>query len=152
MRSTLGLEAPEAEALASASKPVTSPGCPQPMRCSRGGAPLALSAVSCLTRSIGLSLPEPKEAMAVPVGPRHRLGDLGQAAEGLAIPGEALLEDHDPLEPTLPFTDKQRARLQSDALSRLRGAPVKGNAAAFVLLGAKDPSDRFVEIAEDVRL
>ena len=30
-----------------------------------------------LTRSIDFSLPKPEEAMAVPVGPRHRLGDLG---------------------------------------------------------------------------
>ena len=32
------------------------------------------------------------------------LGDLGQAAEGLAIPGEAFLEDHDPLELAIPFS------------------------------------------------
>jgi hypothetical protein len=27
--------------------------------------------------------------MAVPDGPGHRFGNLGQAAEGLAVPGEA---------------------------------------------------------------
>jgi len=30
-----------------------------------------------VTRSVDFSLPKPEEAMAVPVGPRHRLGDLG---------------------------------------------------------------------------
>ena len=65
-----------------------------------------------MTRGVDFSLPKPEKAMAVPVGPRHRLGDLGQAAESLAIRGEALLQDHDPLEPALPFTNEQRARLQ----------------------------------------
>jgi hypothetical protein len=35
-----------------------------------------------------LSLTKAKKAMAVPVGPGHRSGDLGQAAEGLAVPSE----------------------------------------------------------------
>ena len=35
--------------------------------------------------------------MAVPVRFSHRPGDLGQAFEGPAIPGEAFIEDHDPL-------------------------------------------------------
>src|SRR5271165_495800 len=74
----------------------------------------------------------------------RRLGDLGQAAESLAIPGEALLQDHDPLEPALPFTNEQRAGLQCDALPSLWGATVEGDAGAIVLLGAKVPPDRFV--------
>jgi hypothetical protein len=41
------------------------------------GARLALSAVPSVTRSVDYSLPKPEEAMTVPVGPRHRLGDLG---------------------------------------------------------------------------
>ena len=45
--------------------------------------------------------------MTVPVGPGHRFGDLRQAAEGLAVPSEALLQHHDPLEPALPFTHEQ---------------------------------------------
>src|SRR5271157_3559659 len=94
----------------------------------------------------------PEEAMAVPVGPRHRLGDLGQAAESLAVPDEPLLQDHDPLKPALPFTNEQRAGLQCDALPSLWGAPVEGDADAIVLIGAKVPPDRFVEIAESVRL
>src|SRR5208337_639564 len=120
--------------------------------CCHADARLAPSAVPSVARSVDFSLPKPEEAMAVPVGPRHRLGDLGQAAESLAIPGEALLQDHDPLEPALPFTDEQRAGLQCDALPSLWGAPVEGDAGAVVLLGAKVPPDRFVEIAESVGL
>src|SRR5208282_1422715 len=65
----------------------------------------ALSALPGFSRRDSLSLPKPEEAMAVPVGPRHRPGDLGQAAEGPAIPGEALLEDHDPLKLALPLSN-----------------------------------------------
>ena len=35
--------------------------------------------------------------MAVTVRSSHRPGDLGQAFEGLAVQGEAFIEDHDPL-------------------------------------------------------
>src|SRR5271166_1515284 len=122
------------------------------MRCSRAGARLALSAVASVTRSVDFSLPKPEEAMAVPVGPRHRLGDLGKAAKSLAIPGEASLQDRDPLEPALPFTNEQRAGLQCDALPSLWGAPVEADAGAIVLLEAKVPPDRLVETAENVRL
>ena len=90
--------------------------------------------------------------MAVPGGPGHRFGDLGQAAEGLAIPSEALFQDHDPLELALPFTHEQRADLQTDPFSRLRRAPVERSADAILFPRAKDPSDRFVETAEGVRL
>ena len=69
--------------------------------------------------------------MAVPVRSGHRLGDLGQAAEGLAIPGEAFLEDHDPLELAIPLSHQQRAGLQADAVSGLRRAPVEGNGDAL---------------------
>ena len=82
----------------------------------------------------------------------HRLGDLGQAAEGLAIPREALLEDHDPLELAIPFSHQQRADLQADAVSRLRRAPVEGHRGAAVLVGAKRPLNRLVETAERVGL
>src|SRR5271156_2201667 len=99
-----------------------------------------------------LSLAKPEEAMAVPVGPGHRFGDLGQAAEGLAIPSEALFQDHDPLEPAVPFTHEQRAGPQTQALSRLRPAAVERSDDAILFPRAKDPSDRFVEIAEGVRL
>ena len=90
--------------------------------------------------------------MAVPGGPGHRLGDLRQAAEGPAIPGEAFLQDHNPLEPALPFTHEQRAGLQTPALARLRRAAIERSADAVLFPRAKDPSDRFVEIAKSVRL
>ena len=90
--------------------------------------------------------------MLVPSGPGHRLGDLGQAAEGLAIPGEAFLEDHDPLEPSIPLSHQQRASLQANAVSRLRRAAVEGSGNIIVLSGAKDPPDRFVETAERIGL
>jgi hypothetical protein len=90
--------------------------------------------------------------MAVPGGSSYRLGDLGQAAEGLAIPSEALFQDHDPLEPALPFTHEQRAGLQTQALARLRRAAVERSADAILFPEPKDPSDRFVETTERVRL
>jgi hypothetical protein len=90
--------------------------------------------------------------MAVPAGPGHRLGDLGQAAERLAIPGEALFQDHDPLELAVPFSHQQSADLQADAVARLRRAAVERSADAIVFSKAKDPSDRLVETAECVRL
>jgi hypothetical protein len=90
--------------------------------------------------------------MAVPVGPGYRLRDLGQAAEGLAIPSEALFQDHDPLELAFPFSHQQSADLQVDAVARLRRAAVERSADAILLPRAKNPSDRFVEIAERVGL
>src|SRR5260370_4156172 len=86
--------------------------------------------------------------MTVPIRSGHRLGDLGQAAEGLAIPGEAFLEDHDPLELAIPFSRQQRAGRQADAVSSLRCAPVEGHGGASVLVGAKRPLNRLVETAE----
>jgi putative transposase len=90
--------------------------------------------------------------MAVPVGPSHCLGDLGQAAEGLAIPGEAFLQDHDSLELPFPFAHEQRAGLQTQALGRLGRAAVERSANAILFPRAKDPSDPFVEIAQSVGL
>jgi len=99
-----------------------------------------------------LSLPEPEEAMAIPIGPSHRFGDLGQAAEGLTVPSEALFQDHDPLEPAVPFTHEQRAGLQTHAIARPRRAAVERSADAILFSRAKDPSDRFVEITERIGL
>ena len=90
--------------------------------------------------------------MAVPVGPGHCFGDLGQAAESLTVPSEALFQDHDPLELAVPFSQEQRAGLQTQALARLRQTAVKRSARATFFRGAKDPSDRFVDIAERVGL
>ena len=90
--------------------------------------------------------------MTVPVRSGHRLGDLGQAAEGLAVPGEAFLEDHDPLELAVPLSHQQRAGLQADAVSGLRRPPVEGNGGILILVGAKHPLNRLVETAEGVGL
>ena len=114
-----------------------------------------ISARSAIRAHIGcgsLSLTKPEEAMAVPGGPGHRLGDLGQAAEGLAVPSEALLQHHDPLEPALPFTHEQSAGLQTHALPRLRRAAGERSADAILFPRPEDPSDRFVEVAELVGL
>ena len=43
----------------------------------------------------------------------HRPGDLRQAAIGLAIPGEALIEDHHTLEPAIPLTGEQSPAFSS---------------------------------------
>ena len=106
----------------------------------------------CPDLSDRLSPPKPEEAMAVPVRSCHRLGDLGQAAEGLAIPDETLLQEHDPLEPPLPFSHEQRAGLQTHALSRLRRPPLERSGGVVVLLRAKNPLDRLVDPAKSVRL
>src|SRR5208282_473945 len=121
-------------------------------RCCRCHASLLLSVHPFLADRSRLSLAKPEEAMAVPVRSRHRLSDLGQAAEGMAVPDETLLQDHDPLEPPLPFSHEQGAGLQTDALSRLRRPRVERRDGIIVLLGAKHPLDRFFETAESVRL
>ena len=90
--------------------------------------------------------------MTVPVGSGHRLGDLGQAAEGLAIPGEAFLEDHDPLELALPLSHQQRPGLQANAVSGLRRPPVEGSGAILFLVRTKHPLNRLVETTEGVGL
>jgi hypothetical protein len=105
----------------------------------------------CFIRRNGLSLPKTEEAMTAPVGSGHRLGDLGEAAEGLATPGEAVLEDHDPLELAIPLSPSRappscRRRLGSER------PPVERNAALVLPAGPKHPLNRFVETAEGVSL
>jgi hypothetical protein len=90
--------------------------------------------------------------MTVPVRSGHRLCDLGQASESLAIPGEAFLEDHDPLKLAVPLSHQQRAGLQADAVSGMRRARIEGHGAISVLVGAKHPLNRFVESAEGIGL
>src|SRR5580658_2229053 len=107
----------------------------------RGGSISAVSAIRAHICCGSLALTEAEEAVAVPVGPGHRFGDLGQAAEGLAVPSEALFQDHDPLELALPFAHEQRAGLQAYALARLRLAAVERSADTILFPRAKDPSD-----------
>jgi hypothetical protein len=118
------------------------------IRSTYGGPIFALSAIRVHICCGSLSLAKPEEAVAIPGGPGHLFGDLGQAAEGLAIPGEAFLQRHDPLESALPFTREQRAGLQTQALARLRHAAVERSADAILFPRAKNPLDRFVETAE----
>jgi hypothetical protein len=51
-----------------------------------------------------LSLAKAEEAMAVPGGPGHRLGDLGQAAEAVAVCATKSLLTHSIVSPTLAET------------------------------------------------
>jgi hypothetical protein len=90
--------------------------------------------------------------MAVPIRPDRRLGDLGEAAEGLTVPSKALFQDHDSLEHAFPFAHKQGAGLQTRALSRSRRAAVERRADAILFPRAQDPSDRFIRVAERVGL
>jgi hypothetical protein len=90
--------------------------------------------------------------MTVPVGSGHRPGDMGQAAEGLAIPGEAVLEDQDPLELAPPLSREQRPGLEADSVSGLRRPSVEGSGDVLLLTGAKHPLDRFVETTEGIGL
>jgi hypothetical protein len=122
------------------------------IRLSDGGPISALSAIRAHICLGSLSLAKTEEAVAVPGGPGHRSGDLGQAAEGLTVPGEAFVQGHDPLELAFPFSQQQSADLQADAVARLRRAAVERSADAILFPRAKDPSDRFVEIAERVGL
>ena len=62
--------------------------------------------------SLGPRRSQAEEAMAAPACACHRLGDLRQAAIGLAIPGEALIEDHHTLEPAIPLSGEESPGLQ----------------------------------------
>ena len=107
-----------------------------------------LSEFACLVRGNSLAPPKAEEAMTVPVRSGHRLGDLGQVAEGLAIPGEAVVQDHDPLELAIPLSHQQRAGLQAEAVSGLRRPTVEGSGALVLPIGAKHPLNRPVDTAE----
>ena len=82
--------------------------------------------------SLGNAVPDrlqPEEAVSVPVRAGDRLGDLRKAAVDAAIPGVAVVEDHDPLQAAVPFPDQQSAGLEPDALARRRPAGRKGTRA-----------------------
>ena len=72
-------------------------------------------------RRSSLKIPEPPTLRARPDG------NVTIPAEGLAVPGEALFQDHDPLEPAVPFAHEQRAGLQTilafEARGGRKGAP-----------------------------
>jgi hypothetical protein len=122
------------------------------LRDGRCGPHPPLSAFARFIRHNDLSLPEAEEAMTVPVGSGDRFGDLGETAKGPAIPGEAFLKDHDPLELAIPLAHQQRAGLQADAVSGLRRSSIEANGGVLILIGAKDPLDQLVETTEGVGL
>jgi hypothetical protein len=75
-------------------------------------------------------VPLPRQAK---VRGSNRLGratlESHATAVGLAIPGETLLQDHDPLEPALPFAHERRAgHVKTQAIKKGSG---KANATSF---------------------
>ena len=70
--------------------------------------------------SVGLWRSQAEEAMAVPGCAGHRLGDLRQAGIGLAIPGEAFLQNHHAFELPVPLADEQRPRSEAGPIPRCR--------------------------------
>src|SRR5271157_4888294 len=115
----------------------------------RGFAVLALlSARWLLALGCPLSLSQSKEPMAVPTRPRHGLGDLGETAIGLAVPGETLTEDHHALQLPLPLANQERAGFQSDPFPRLRIAPVERSASAPFAFALKHVPRRLIDVAE----
>jgi hypothetical protein len=87
--------------------------------------------------------------MAVPTRSRHRLGDLGEAAKGLAVPSEALIEDHHALQLPPPFANQKRADFKWDPFPCLRIAPVEGSASAGFAFALNRPPRRLIDVAED---
>ena len=81
-----------------------------------------------LRSAIGLRRSQAEEAVTVPARAGHRFGDLGEAAIGLAIPGEALFQDRHPFQPAFPFTDQHCSRSQIDPLPRRGDASFKQTA------------------------
>src|SRR5271154_276765 len=92
-----------------------------------------------LTLRCLLPLSKSKEPMAVPTRPRHGLGDLGETAIGLALPGEALIEDHHPLQLPPPFANQERADSECDPFRSLGVAPVERSASASLALALNHP-------------
>jgi hypothetical protein len=114
-------------------------------------APAALAAQRLSASVCSLRLAQPEEPMAVPVGAGHRFGDLGQAAEALAVPGKAFFQDHDALELALPFAHQQRAGLQGDPFAGVGVTTIerKGISSSLAIrLFSKEPPHRLNEIAE----
>jgi hypothetical protein len=112
-------------------------------------AALATESLSADRRSLRLAQPE--EPVAVPVRACHRFGDLRQAAEGVAVPGEALFKDHDALELALPFAHQQRAGPQGNPISGLDIASIeRGRVSILVCVRfvSNESSHRLIEIPE----
>jgi hypothetical protein len=98
-----------------------------------------------------LRLAQPEEPVTIPVRAGHGFGDLGQAAEVLAVPGKAFFQDHDALEFAPPFAHQQRAGPQGDPIPGLGIAPIERSHALTspsIRLVSQQSPHRFVEIAE----
>src|ERR1700722_19794356 len=95
----------------------------RPRGAARTFAALAPERLSANGRSLRLAQPE--EPVTVPVRPGHRFGDLGQAVEVLAVPGEAFFQDHDALELAMPFAHQKRPGPQGDPIAGLGVAPIE---------------------------
>src|SRR6202041_1004310 len=88
--------------------------------------------------SLGPGRSQAEEAMAVPACACDRLGDLRQAAVGLAVPDEALVEDHHMLEPAIPFAGEQSPGLQLGPFPRCRNPRFRKDASPMMRIC--DPS------------
>jgi hypothetical protein len=62
---------------------------------------------------------KPKEARAGPAGAGHRKRDLGEAAIGRAVPGKALVQDHDALGLAVPLPCQDGSGLEAMAVVAL---------------------------------
>src|SRR5271166_4263105 len=113
---------------------------------------LVFGSATRLRSAIGLRRSQTEEAVTVPARAGHRFRDLGKAGIGLAIPGEALLQDRHPFQLAFPFTDQNCSRSQIGPLPRRWDASFKQTdfrgvgSLAFRL--TNDAQRRFVETAE----
>src|SRR5260370_25459589 len=72
---------------------------------------LAASTRMTITSTLDLGSSEAKEPGPIPLCPADKGSDFGEAGEGLAVVGEAALQDQDPVGYAIPGTHKFGARL-----------------------------------------
>src|SRR5262249_6640209 len=78
---------------------------------------------------LGSTVPQAKEAGAIPLGPRDGKGDLGETVEGFAVPGIAIRYDHHAMGLSVPFADQNRSRRRSKASLFQPGQTVRNSRA-----------------------
>src|SRR3984957_8844372 len=71
-------------------------------------------------RTLALHGAQAEKAMPVRTCASYGLCDLGQAAKGLAVPGEALVQHHHPFQFAFPLADEQRAWIEARPVPRPR--------------------------------
>jgi hypothetical protein len=89
--------------------------------------------------------------VTVPTRAGDRLGDLGKAAKGAAVPGEARVEHHHPFQLALPLADEQRSGVETNPVLSSRLALLERTAGKIDLVplrSANRTHSRLVEIAE----